>query len=445
MHYDRPVRELLADCVHTLLAPFTRQDVLTWFGRHYPLVKASTISTHLAGLTEGARPHAHLAQYPALVRRVDQGLYEPTGPASTRGGPPVAGPCTSGSATAVQAASSSGADLLLLGCIKYKRSGPTPAHNLYTSPLFLRRRRYAEAAGVRWYVLSARHGLVLPEEVIAHYDVHLAGQSASYRAAWGAFVVEQLRRERGEMSGLVVDIHAGDAYVEAVRGPLERAGTVVLDPVDARSLGETLAWYDREPVEMTPGVKKVQPPVRRPEADGLAEAVRFLDDPDRALPVPELLRSERSALERPGLYSWWVDEPGARDLSSGLGLPLSAGLIYAGQAGATRWPSGRRSSNTLWSRLTRMHVRGRAEFSTFRRTLAAVLREPLGLAQEDDPRLDEWIDEHLRVVPLPVDDADALTELEDDVLEELDPPLNLQGMAPSPVRARLSQLRRQRG
>ncbi len=91
-----------------------------------------------------------------------------------------------------------------------------------------------------------------------------------------------------------------------------------------------------------------------------------------------------------------------------------------------------------------MHARGRAEFSTFRRTLAAALREPLALAYEDDPRLDDWIDAHLRVVPLPVDDPDSLSELEDDVLEQLDPPLNLQGMAPSPVRARLSQLRRER-
>jgi hypothetical protein len=30
---------------------------------------------------------------------------------------------------------------------------------------------------------------------------------------------------------------------------------------------------------------------------------------------------------------------------------IEAGLIYAGLAGATRWPSGKRSTNTLWSRL----------------------------------------------------------------------------------------------
>ncbi len=444
MHYDRPVRELLAECVRALQAPFTRQNVLVWFDQHYPLVKTTTISTHLAGLTEGIRPHAHLAQYPPLVRRVDRGLYEPTGHAAGRGLAPTARAGPAAAPAVVRSALPVRADVLLLGCVKSKRSEAAAARDLYTSPLFARRRRYAETGGRPWYVLSARHGLVLPEEVIAPYDVHLAGQSASYRAAWAAFVVEQLRRERGDLSGLVVEIHAGDAYVEAVRGPLERASAVVHDPVDARSMGETLAWYDAEPVETGANNDQLKPSAHGPETDTVAEAVRFLNDSDRALLVPELLRDGRSALERPGLYAWWVDEAGARDLSIGLGLAVPAGIAYAGQAGATRRPSGRRSTNTLWGRLAKMHARGRADFSTFRRTLAAVLREPLGLADEDDPRLDDWIHAHLRVVALPVHDPDALAELEHDVLEELDPPLNLRGMPPSPVRAKLSQLRRHR-
>jgi len=64
-----------------------------------------------------------------------------------------------------------------------------------------------------------------------------------------------------------------------------------------------------------------------------------------------------------------------------------AGLIYAGQAGATRWPSGKRSASTLWNRVVSMHLPGAAEFSTFRRTLAAILRSVLGLHGEDDPAI----------------------------------------------------------
>lgn len=77
MHYDRPVRELLADCFHELEAPFDRRDVLRWFERHYPLVKATTVSTHLAGLIEGTQSNPQFAGHPPLVRRIRHGLYEP--------------------------------------------------------------------------------------------------------------------------------------------------------------------------------------------------------------------------------------------------------------------------------------------------------------------------------------------------------------------------------
>ena len=42
----------------------------------------------------------------------------------------------------------------------------------------------------------------------------------------------------------------------------------------------------------------------------------------------------------------------------------------------------------------------------------------------------------------PYEDADTLGRLESDVLRLLDPPLNLQGMPATPVRRRLTELRR---
>ena len=106
---------------------------------------------------------------------------------------------------------------------------------------------------------------------------------------------------------------------------------------------------------------------------------------------------------------------------------MAAGLIYAGQAGATRWPSGKRSASTLWSRITGMHLAGAAEFSTFRRTLAAILGPVLGMTGEDDPQLSAWISARLRVTAIPVPDADQLGQIEAAVLDRLDPPLDLPG------------------
>jgi hypothetical protein len=94
-----------------------------------------------------------------------------------------------------------------------------------------------------------------------------------------------------------------------------------------------------------------------------------------------------------------------------------------------------------------MHLDGPANFSTFRLTLGSVLLEPLRLTNVDDPALSEWIEKHLRAIAVAVDDADGLMTIEHQVLAHLDPPLNLTGMNPTPVRLRLSELRRpnQRG
>ncbi len=149
-----------------------------------------------------------------------------------------------------------------------------------------------------------------------------------------------------------------------------------------------------------------------------------------------------TGLKVPGLYSWWADEQAATDLSSGLGHTIQPGMIYAGLAGATRWPSGKRSSNTLWSRIAGMHLGKRHEFSTFRRTLGAVQAHRQNSETVDEQALTQWMMAHLRVLAAPYEDADTLGRLETEVLRLLDPPLNLQGMPSTPVRRRLTELRR---
>lgn len=161
-----------------------------------------------------------------------------------------------------------------------------------------------------------------------------------------------------------------------------------------------------------------------------------------ALAPGELLAAAKADYQFPGLYSWWVDEDGAKDLARGLGIPVEVGMIYAGQAGATRWPSGKKSTNTLWSRLAGMHLGKKANLSTFRLTLGSILLRTFEWGVLDEASLTEWMHAHLRVVAIPHQDAEILGALEDDVLRLLDPPFNLMGMAKTDVRRRISELRR---
>jgi hypothetical protein len=223
--------------------------------------------------------------------------------------------------------------------------------------------------------------------------------------------------------------------VDALRDSFGKRSCDLEVPLKGLRQGEQLAWYG--------GLQGTDADGRHSTVDELVEElVAGLADFEISIGPVELLSGNDAALNSPGLYSWWVDAEGARDLSAGLGLDVSPGLIYAGQAGATRWPSGRKSRNTLDDRLIGMHLRGNIRFSTFRRTLWAILKTPLALEKGDEPTLSSWMEAHLRVVAMPVSDADELARTEAAVLDELDPPFNLAGRPATELRQRIKSLRR---
>ena len=62
-------------------------------------------------------------------------------------------------------------DVTLIQCTDGKRDEPTPAKDLYdVSAYFRAMRRWAEARGDPWYILSAKHGLVRPGTRLEPYD-----------------------------------------------------------------------------------------------------------------------------------------------------------------------------------------------------------------------------------------------------------------------------------
>lgn len=176
----------------------------------------------------------------------------------------------------------------------------------------------------------------------------------------------------------------------------------------------------------------------------VSELMKSIQDPSRARPISAILAAAGEGLRSAGLYSWWVDEKGASDLSAGLGLAVSPGLIYAGLAGATR-KNGTPSSNTLWGRIASMHLGRRHRVSTLRLSLGSTLARAKGWKAIDEEQLTLWMMSHLRVATVPVANADSLDDLESELLKVLDPPLNLMKVAKTPLRKRLAELRKAYG
>lgn len=432
------VWSMLEECVSQLDEPFRRSEIIGWFRRHHPEVNEATLGAHIQAATGNAANRAQnnpLGARPPLLRRIDHGLYLRIQPSSTSA--PETAPIQAGGQAGLQQVP---ADLVLIGCVRTKRSVPARAAELFDSPLFERRRRYAEASGLPWFILSAKFGLLAPEDVIGPYDVYLKDQGPGYRKAWGEFVVAQLEQRMPRLGGLTIEVHAGEAYCTPLKAPLAVRGATLVARLAHLRQGEQLAWYGMDSKNKSPVSAAAVPQPVIPGAD-IQHLTEYLSDVTLALSPKELFARGRDGLTGPGLYSWWVDGQGAAELTRGLGLPIAAGLIYAGQAGATRRLNGRRSNNTLWGRVAGMHLGRKAEFSTFRRTLAAILRTVVPLSTEDDPRLSAWMDAHLRVVVLAVPDADSLGQQESAVLDALDPPLNLQGRPRTAVRDELTRAR----
>jgi hypothetical protein len=271
-------------------------------------------------------------------------------------------------------------------------------------------------------VLSAKYGLMTPDDVVGPYDVYLPDRSSAYRSAWGEWVVSQLAEQQA-LRGALIEVHAGEAYTAPLREPLRRLGATLHEPLAGLRQGERLAWYG--------------PAGPEPQAADVPDVGPLLEE-STAEPPARFLSDGRAAAAQPGLYSWWVDQAGAHDLSAGLGHRVAPGLVYAGRAGGVR-SNGKASANTLWGRVGEMHLGGSRQFSTFRLTLAAAL------SPHDGPVIDEaavtaWMHQHLRVAVLALP-PEAVSAGEEELLRLADPPLNLRDVPATELRRSLSRRR----
>lgn len=165
----------------------------------------------------------------------------------TRGAPGKAAVSDSGAKPVehpVEKRSLIGERLVLVGCVKTKVARAAQAKDLYDSPLWRKRRRYAEATGQPWAILSAEHGLVEPDEILEPYDRYLGSESAAYRRSWSARTAEQVIEKLSELGLRAVEFHAGSAYVESgLAARLREAGVEVSWPVQGLPFGKQLRWY----------------------------------------------------------------------------------------------------------------------------------------------------------------------------------------------------------
>lgn len=142
--------------------------------------------------------------------------------------------------------------MIIVGCGKAKLAHAAPARDLYTGSLFRAARRYVEARGERWFILSAAHGLIAPEVVVRPYDqvLDLRGEAL---VTWARKAACQVERMRDEAQGTdpvrprpLITILAGVRYAAPLAEQLGALGFDTHQPLWRLEVGQRLSWFKRE-------------------------------------------------------------------------------------------------------------------------------------------------------------------------------------------------------
>lgn len=135
------------------------------------------------------------------------------------------------------------AEIGLVSCTNSKKDGKSVPKELYMeSPLFKKARRYVEKEHDRWFILSAKHGILNPEgEPILPYDSTLRNQSKEEKKNWSQSIFQELKEK--ELLEETLIIHAGKDYYKHLLPILEDHDVDYRIPLEGLAYGERLAWY----------------------------------------------------------------------------------------------------------------------------------------------------------------------------------------------------------
>jgi hypothetical protein len=135
--------------------------------------------------------------------------------------------------------------IILIGCGKQKRATACEAKDLYIGKLFKARREFAERSGRAWLIVSALHGLIVPERVIDPYDKTMPTQRHAVER-WAETFKRQFCSTVGVGHQVTLEVHAGVDYVAPIRLALWSCPAITIEhPVFGMGIGEQIKFYLR--------------------------------------------------------------------------------------------------------------------------------------------------------------------------------------------------------
>jgi len=132
--------------------------------------------------------------------------------------------------------------LCLVSCVSKKNNGILPAKDLYCSTWFNKAKKRAEQYD-NWLILSAKYGLIIPNQRISKYNLTLNQMTEKQRQIWSIKIYHQLKNHLKNIDNII--FFAGVNYRKYLAPQLIKDGYKVDIPMKGLGIGKQMQWLGK--------------------------------------------------------------------------------------------------------------------------------------------------------------------------------------------------------
>lgn len=134
---------------------------------------------------------------------------------------------------------------VLISCSKSKLATEAPARELYTGQLFKKAVAWAERHKYPWFVISALHGLVTPDQTLQPYNFTIKELRKRERESW-AYHAISCQLTKYASSGSHAFLIMPEVYRLHIQTTLREVGITYENPVEGMGIGQQMKWLTHE-------------------------------------------------------------------------------------------------------------------------------------------------------------------------------------------------------
>lgn len=133
-------------------------------------------------------------------------------------------------------------NVIIIGCGRHKKDHPTFARDLYSSKRFNTSKEIAKNIDADYFILSAKHGLITPNQIIEPYDFEISELNKKEKDYWADSILKLIRDSK---NGATVTILAEDSYTDIIKSRNEPHYNVNIKTPFSKLLPEQIPlWLD---------------------------------------------------------------------------------------------------------------------------------------------------------------------------------------------------------